>query len=94
MFAFVEFVAVRDLAEVDRVAQYPQHSLVAPEPVVESHLQGNDDPEEWTGTEITFEISRQEGKTERPSSAWGFYINASLKRLITTGEGPATPPWA
>ena len=32
--------------------------------VVESHLPGNDDPEEWTGTQITFEISRQEGKTE------------------------------
>jgi uncharacterized protein YndB with AHSA1/START domain len=78
--------------------------------VVESHLPGNDDPEGWTGTQITFEISRQEAKTELRfshhglvpqfqcfdscSSAWGFYINGSLKRLITTGEGPAAPPWA
>ena len=78
--------------------------------VVESHLAGNADPEEWTGTEITFEISRQEGQTELRfshlglvprfecfeacSSAWGFYVNGSLKRLITTGEGPSTPPWA
>jgi MFS family permease len=28
------------------------------------------------------------------SSAWGFYVNTSLKRLIATGEGPAQPPWA
>ena len=34
--------------------------------VVESHLPGNDDPEEWTGTQITFEISRQEGQDRAP----------------------------
>ena len=28
------------------------------------------------------------------SSAWGFFVNGSLKHLITTGEGPTTPPWA
>jgi hypothetical protein len=78
--------------------------------VVDSHLSGPEDPIEWTGTEISFEINRQDGQTELHfshlglvpefecfdscSSAWGFYINGSLRRLITTGEGPATPPWA
>lgn len=78
--------------------------------VVDSHLPGNDDPEEWTGTRIVFEISRREGGTELRfshrglvprfqcyascSSAWDFYVNGSLRRLITTGEGPTTPPWA
>ncbi|MEH1129352.1 SRPBCC family protein [Micromonospora sp. CPCC 206061] len=27
------------------------------------------------------------------TSAWGFFVNGSLRRLITTGEGPGTPPW-
>jgi uncharacterized protein YndB with AHSA1/START domain len=78
--------------------------------VLESNLPGNEDPQEWTGTHITFEISQPEGQTElifshhglvpqfecfeSCSSAWGFYINGSLKRLITTGEGPTDPPWA
>ena len=78
--------------------------------VVDSNLAGPEDPAEWTGTHITFEISRKEGQTELRfshlglvpefecfdscSNAWGFYINGSLQRLITTGEGPATPPWA
>jgi uncharacterized protein YndB with AHSA1/START domain len=78
--------------------------------VLESHLPGNEDPEEWNGTEIRFEITDNDGQTEvrfshqglvpsfqcfdSCSSAWGFYINGSLKRFITTGEGPASPPWA
>jgi uncharacterized protein YndB with AHSA1/START domain len=78
--------------------------------VVDSKLPGNEDPQEWTGTKITFEITQSQGQTELQfshhglvpefecfescSSAWGFYINGSLKRFITTGEGPATPPWA
>lgn len=78
--------------------------------VLESHLPGNEEPEEWTGTEIRFEITDNDGQTQvrfshqglvpsfqcfdSCSSAWAFYINGSLKRLITTGEGPATPPWA
>ncbi|HXQ62527.1 MAG TPA: SRPBCC domain-containing protein [Acidimicrobiales bacterium] len=78
--------------------------------VVDSDLTGPDDPSEWTGTEISFDISRADGRTEvrfshlglvpefecfdSCSSAWGFYVNGSLRRLITTGEGPATPPWA
>jgi len=78
--------------------------------VVDSHLAGPEDPSEWTGTEISFEVSSKDGQTEvrfahqglvpefecfdSCSSAWGFYINGSLRRLIVTGEGPATPPWA
>ena len=78
--------------------------------VIDSHLEGPDDPSEWTGTEISFEVTESEGRTDirfahvglvpdfecfdACSSAWGFYVNASLRRLITTGEGPATPPWA
>jgi hypothetical protein len=27
------------------------------------------------------------------SSAWGFFVNGSLRHLITTGKGPSTPPW-
>jgi uncharacterized protein YndB with AHSA1/START domain len=78
--------------------------------VTDAYLKGPDDPSEWIGTEITFEISPKDGQTELRfthlglapelecfescSNAWGFYINSSLRRLITTGEGPASPPWA
>ena len=65
------------------------------------------DKTEWNGTDVVFEIGRKENKTElrfthvglRPaiecygkcSGAWGFYINESLRDLITTGKGqPAT----
>lgn len=78
--------------------------------VVDSRLEGPDDPGEWTGTDIIFEISAVEDGTEvrfshvglipefecyeSCSNAWGFYVNGSLRRLITTGDGPTTPPWA
>ena len=58
---------------------------------------------EWTGTDVAFDISRKDDKTEirftriglvpdfecfdSCSSAWGFYVNSSLRNLITTGEG-------
>jgi uncharacterized protein YndB with AHSA1/START domain len=58
---------------------------------------------EWNGTEVVFEITRKDGKTELRfthvglvpafecygdcSGAWGFYINNSLRGLITTGKG-------
>jgi uncharacterized protein YndB with AHSA1/START domain len=86
----------------------PRHKVVWH--VVDSELSGPEDPSEWTGTEITFEINQQNDQTELQfshlglvpefecfeacSSAWGFYINGSLRRLITTGEGPTPPPWA
>jgi uncharacterized protein YndB with AHSA1/START domain len=78
--------------------------------VVDAHLDGPEDPAEWTGTEIRFEITpegdgtvvrfRHEGLVPSfecfgsCSSAWGFFVNGSLRHLITTGEGPTPPPWA
>jgi len=58
---------------------------------------------EWTGTDVVFEITKQGDQTELRfthvglvpaiqcygdcSGAWGFYINESLRSLITTGKG-------
>ncbi len=71
--------------------------------VLDAYLDFTEDPNEWTGTEITFEVSQQGEQTEvrfthlglvpafecfdKCSSAWSFYINSSLRRLITTGHG-------
>ncbi len=61
------------------------------------------DKTEWNGTDIVFEITRKGGQTELRfthvglvpaiecydgcSDAWGFYINDSLRSLVTTGKG-------
>ncbi len=61
------------------------------------------DKTEWNGTDIVFEIFRKGEQTELRfthrglvptfqcygdcSGAWGFYINDSLRSLITTGKG-------
>jgi len=58
---------------------------------------------EWNGTDVVFEITKKGRKTELRfthaglvpafecygdcSGAWGFYINDSLRSLITTGKG-------
>ena len=71
--------------------------------VLDASLNFTEDPNEWTGTEVVFELSQQEEQTEvsfthrglvsafecydKCSSAWSFYINDSLRRLITTGKG-------
>jgi hypothetical protein len=71
--------------------------------IVDSSLNFTEDPSEWTGTEVIFEVSPKGDQTEirfahvglvpdfecyeQCSSAWGFYINNSLRRLITTGQG-------
>jgi hypothetical protein len=71
--------------------------------VLDSYLSFAQDKSEWIGTEITFEVSAKGDKTEirfthlglvpeyecfdSCSSAWGFYINGSLRNLITTGTG-------
>jgi len=60
------------------------------------------DKAEWKGTDVVFEITRKGDKTElrfthvglvpafecygECSGAWGFYINDSLRSLITTGK--------
>jgi hypothetical protein len=78
--------------------------------VVDAHLEGFEDPSEWTETGITFEIAPKPEGTEirfshlglvpefecfdSCSGGWGFFVNGSLKRLITTGDGPTQPPWA
>jgi hypothetical protein len=65
------------------------------------------DKTEWNGTDIVFEIARKGDKTEVRfthvglvpafecyggcSGAWGFYINDSLRNLITTGKGQPNP---
>ncbi len=64
------------------------------------------DKTEWNGTDVIFEISQKDGKTEVRfthaglvpvyecydvcADAWGTYINHSLSDLITTGEGDPT----
>ncbi len=75
--------------------------------VVDSYLDFVKDKTEWNGTDVVFEIARKGGKTElrfthvglapaiecyeNCSSAWGFYIKDSLRRLITTGKGEPNP---
>jgi hypothetical protein len=71
--------------------------------VLDSHINFVKDKTEWKGTNIVFEITKKGGKTELRfthvglipaiecygdcSGAWGFYINDSLRSLITTGKG-------
>ena len=60
---------------------------------------------EWTGTDIVFDIFQKEGKTEvrfthvglvpqyecfgSCSNAWGMLVNSNLCKLITTGQAQA-----
>ena len=71
--------------------------------VVESHINFVKDKAEWKDTDVVFEIARKGKKTElrfthiglvptiecygNCSGAWGFYVNESLRGLITTGKG-------
>jgi len=71
--------------------------------VVENHFNFTKDAKEWTGTDICFEITEHDGKTELRfthvglvpdyecyqvcSDGWGTYIKSSLYKLITTGKG-------
>ncbi len=71
--------------------------------VLDSHINFVKDKTEWEGTDIVFEITKKDNKTELRfthvglvpacecygvcSDAWGFYINGSLLSLITAGKG-------
>ena len=71
--------------------------------VLDAYLDFTDDPQEWVGSEIIFEVTPEADRTavrfshigltpevecyDKCSSAWSFYINNSLRRLITTGQG-------
>ncbi len=71
--------------------------------IVDSHLGFVDDKTEWNGTDVIFEITKKGDETELRfthvgltpriqcygdcSGAWGFYINDSLRGLITKGKG-------
>jgi activator of Hsp90 ATPase-like protein len=75
--------------------------------VLDGYLNFVEDKTEWTGTTVTFEISRVGDKTairfthvglvpeyecfDNCSSAWSFYINGSLRSFITTGAGQPNP---
>ena len=71
--------------------------------VLDGYLKFVSDTEEWTGTDITFDIVPTASGSEvrfthvglHPesecfescSTAWGFYINSSLRKLIESGKG-------
>ena len=71
--------------------------------VLDGYLSFTEDKTEWTGTDITFDIAATDSGTEvrfthaglvpqgecfdSCSNAWGFYINTSLRNLITSGAG-------
>lgn len=75
--------------------------------VVDNYFKFTEDETEWTGTTINFDIAEKEGQTEVRfthqglvpayecfdvcSNAWGFHINGSLRKLITTGAGNPQP---
>ena len=75
--------------------------------VLDSHNSFVKDKTEWKGIFIVFEITNKDDKTELRfthvglapafecygdcSGAWGFYINDSLRSLITTGKGQPNP---
>lgn len=75
--------------------------------VLDNYFKFTKDKTEWKDTNIIFDISQQDGKTQLKFTheglvpdyecyqichdAWTHYIQTSLKELITTGKGKPTP---
>ncbi len=71
--------------------------------VLDNYFDFTRDESEWKGTEIHFDITARDGKTEVRfthiglvpeyecfdvcSNSWGFYLHTSLRALIRTGRG-------
>ena len=71
--------------------------------VVDGQINFVNDPTEWDGTHIVFDIARKGDKTELRfthaglvptiecyggcSGAWGFYVSEGLRSLIAAGKG-------
>ena len=71
--------------------------------VVDANLSFTENTSEWTGTEISFDISKKGDQTDVRfthlglvpefecfndcSNGWNFYINGSLRSLIASGKG-------
>jgi hypothetical protein len=75
--------------------------------VLDNYFSFVEDQEEWKGTKVSFDISKQGGKTQIRfahvglvpqfecydicQNAWSDYINNSLRNLIATGKGTPNP---
>ncbi len=75
--------------------------------VEDNYFSFTEDATEWKGTKIVFEIAKKGDQSELRftheglvpeyecfeicSTAWGTYIDSSLKKLITTGKGAPNP---
>lgn len=75
--------------------------------VLDNHFKFTEDKSEWKDTHVIFEITEKNGQTELKFThkglvpayecyqvchdAWTHYVQDSLKQLITTGKGLATP---
>lgn len=75
--------------------------------VLDNHFKFTEDKTEWTGNQLIFDIVKKDGHTQLEFTqkgllpeqecyqvchdAWTHYIQDSLKQLILTGKGKATP---